>query len=69
MVVRNEALSNEEAAQQHALNRSWSGARRALDDPAFRTRLEQSIASLNDSASSTTLTRDEFLAVTEPESE
>ena len=68
MVLRHEALSDEDMARQGALNRSWSGARRALEDPDFRARVEQSIASLNDSASSTTLSRDEFLAMTEPES-
>ena len=69
MAVRHETLSDEEVARQNALNRSWSGARRALDDPDFRARLEESITSLNDSTSSTTLTRGEFLALTEPESE
>jgi len=69
MVIRHEALSDEEAALQVALDRSWSGALQALEDADFRARLEQSVASLNDSASSLTLTRDEFLAMTEPESE
>ena len=69
MVIRHEALRDEEAALQVALDRSWSGALQALEDADFRARIKQSIASLNDSTSSTTLTRDEFLATTEPESE
>jgi hypothetical protein len=69
MVIRHEALSDEEAILQVALNRSWSGALQALEDASFRARVEQSIASLNDSAASTTSTRDEFLAMTELESE
>ena len=66
MAIRHEALSDEEVARQGALNRSWSGGRRALDDADFRARLERSIASLNSSTSSAALTRDEFLALTEP---
>jgi hypothetical protein len=66
MAIRHEALSDEEAALQDALNRSWSGARRALDNGEFRDRLERSIEALNDSTSSMTLTRDEFLDLTEP---
>lgn len=66
MAVRHEALSDEELARQDALNRSWSGARRALDDSDFRARLERSIALLNESTSSTTLTRSEFFALSEP---
>lgn len=69
MAIRHEALSDEEVARQGALNRSWSGARRALDDVDFRARLERSIASLNESTSPTTLTPGEFLALTEPISE
>ncbi len=66
MAIRHEALSDDEAALQDALNRSWAGARRALDDAEYRDRLERSIEALNNSTSSTMLTRDEFLDLTKP---
>ena len=69
MAMRHEDLSEEEAARQAALDRTWAGAQRALADPEFRVYLEQSIARLNASGSRTTLTRDEFLASTEVDSE
>ena len=69
MAVRHESLSEDEATLQAALNRSWAGARRALEDNDFRAQLDQSIASLNELTTSTTLTRDEFLSLTEPDPE
>ena len=66
MAVRHESLSDDAAELQAGLDRSWAGARQALEDEEFRARLEQSIASLNESTTSTTLTRDELLSLTEP---
>ncbi len=69
MAMRHEDLSDEEAALQAALERTWAGAQRSLADPEFRAYLEESIARLNASGSRTTLTRDEFLTMTETDSE
>ena len=69
MAMRHEDLSDEEAARQAALERTWAGAQQSLADPQFLGYLEASIARLNASGSRTTLTRDEFLAMTETDSE
>ena len=68
MAMRTEDLSDEEEARQAALERTWAGAQRSLADPDFRAYLDDSIARLNASRSRTTLTRDEFLSMTEADS-
>ena len=69
MAMRHEDLSDEEAARRAALEQTWAGAQRSLADPEFRAYLDDSIARLNTSRSRTTLTRDEFLSMTETDSE
>ena len=65
MAVRHEALTKTEVAHQEALERSWSAANEALADPDVRARLQESLARVNESRSSETMSRADFLAVTE----
>lgn len=65
MASRREDLNSDEVDRQAALDRSWAHAQRALADPEFRTYIEQSIARVNASPARATLTREEFLALTE----
>ena len=66
--LRHENLSDEEQALQRDLDRSWALAQETLADPVKRAYLEASIERVNASTSSTRLTKDEFLAQTEPPS-
>ena len=65
MALRHEDLSPDELAHQERLERSWVGAQRVLSDSEARSRLEASIERVNSSASSGTMSGDEFLAATE----
>lgn len=69
MALRREDLNPEELARQRALDRSWEQAHRDLTDPVFRDLLEQSLRQLDTKGPRPMLTRDEFLARTEPPSE
>jgi hypothetical protein len=66
--LRHENLSDEEQALQRDLDRSWERAQETLADPAKRAYLEASIERVNTSTSAARLTKDEFLAQTEPPS-
>lgn len=66
MSLRHEELSPQDSQRQHELQRSWANAQDALADPQFRARLEDSIARVNASAATATMSKDEFLAETEP---
>lgn len=65
MSLRHEELTDEQRAHQAALDRSWTNAKRTLADPAFRSYLEESIVRANESPTTTTLSKDEFLASTQ----
>ena len=65
MSVRHEELTEAEVAHQEALERSWSAANEALADPDFRARLEESLVRVNESRSSETKSKAEFLSATE----
>lgn len=64
MARRREDLTPEQLDRQRALDRSWAEAQRGLNDPEFRTYLEDSIRRLDAEAPAPLLTRDEFLAQT-----
>jgi hypothetical protein len=66
--LRHENLSDAEQALQRDLDRSWARAQETLADPATRAYLEASIERVNASTSATTLTKEGFLAQTEPPS-
>lgn len=66
MSVRHEDLTEAEVAHQEALDRSWSAANEALTDPEFRARLHESLVKVNESRSSATKSKAEFLSATEP---
>ena len=68
MAVRHDDLSPEERARQRALDRSWRVGQQALNDPAMREYLERSIERVNRS-DAPRLSREEFLAQTEPSQE
>ena len=55
-------------ARQGALDRSWRVGQQALNDPAMREYLERSIERVNRS-DAPRLSREEFLAQTEPSQE
>jgi len=65
MSVRQEELSPEELALQDGLNRSWANAKRALSDPAFVLYVEESIARVNESRTTATMSKDAFITSTE----
>jgi hypothetical protein len=65
MIRRHEQLSETELDRQAGLDRSWAAAQLALADPGFRSYLERSIERVNESASVSVLSSDEFLAQTE----
>lgn len=67
--LRHQKLSDEERERQRDLDRSWQWAQETLADPVTRAYLEASIERANASASVTTLTTAEFLALTEPPTE
>ncbi|MEM9564768.1 MAG: hypothetical protein AAGA93_19255 [Actinomycetota bacterium] len=69
MTPRDEELTVEAAARQAELERSWSAARLALADPKFRQSLEGEIARVNGSRSTEAVSREQFLAATEPTAE
>ncbi len=69
MAVRQEDLSEHALARQAGFDRSWSHGQKMLTDPQLRAYLEQSILRVNASTSRTTLTHDEFLALTETDAE
>ncbi len=68
MAVRHDDLSPEEQDRQSALDRSWRAAQEALSDQGFRARLEESIDRVNGS-DVRPITREEFLARTDPSTE
>lgn len=63
---RHENLRDEKQALQRDLDRSWERSQETLADPVKRAYLEESIERVNASTSSTTVTKDEFLARSEP---
>ncbi|MDZ7673751.1 MAG: type II toxin-antitoxin system prevent-host-death family antitoxin [Acidimicrobiales bacterium] len=65
MVVRREDLTEEQLALQRAYQRSWDVAQEFLADPEKRAWLEANIERVRQS-SATPMTREEFLAATEP---
>jgi hypothetical protein len=67
MALRREDLTPEQLAHQEGLDRSWASAQRQLADPEFRAYLEASIRRIDAmDPPPRTLTREEFLAQTEP---
>lgn len=66
MSVRHEHLTPAEIERQSALDCSWEGAQRALADPSVRSYLERSIERLNNLSSTERLSKEDFLASTEP---
>lgn len=66
MALRREDLSPDERARQEALDLSWAEAQRSLADPEFRAYLVESIRRLEAKDPAPILTREEFLAQTEP---
>jgi hypothetical protein len=64
VALRREDLSPEQLEHQRALDRSWAEAQRDLDDPEFRSYLEQSLRRLDTKEPAPLLTREEFLAQT-----
>ncbi len=68
MALRHDHLSPEELARQRALDRSWRAGQEALNDPAMREYLERSIERVNRS-DAPSVSREEFLAQTEPSQE
>ena len=65
MAMRHDDLTEEQLELQAAYQRSWDNAQRQLADPEFRAYLEASIERVNKS-SAKPITREEFLAMTEP---
>lgn len=67
MALRREDLTAEQLARQEGLDRSWATAQRQLADPEFRAYLEESIRRIDaKDPPPPRLTREEFLAQTEP---
>ncbi len=67
MALRREDLSPEERARQEALDLSWTEAQRSLADPEFRAYLVESMRRIDaKDPAAPILTREEFLAQTEP---
>ena len=66
MALRRDTLTPEQLHRQEALDRSWEAAQRGLADPEFRAYLEQSMRELDERPPAPLLTREEFLARTEP---
>jgi hypothetical protein len=65
VALRRESLSPEQLEHQRALDRSWAAAQRDLADAEFRSYLEQSLRGLDAKEPAQSLTREEFLALTE----
>ncbi len=65
MAVRHEALTETETAHQESLERSWLAANEALADADVRARLQESLERVNESRSSETMSKVDFLAATE----
>jgi hypothetical protein len=65
VALHREDLSPEQLEVQRGLDRSWAAAQRDLADPEMRAYLEASIRRLDERATATLLTREEFLAQTE----
>ena len=65
MAMRHDDLTEEQLELKRAYERSWENAQRQLADPEFRAYLEASIERVNQS-SARPMTREEFLAATEP---
>ena len=65
VAARREDLTEEQLALQRAYQRSWDVAREFLADPEKRAWLEASIERMRQSPA-TRMTREEFLAATEP---
>jgi hypothetical protein len=66
VALRREDLSPEQLEHQRALDRSWAEAQRDLSDPEFRGRIEQSLRRLDTQEPPPSVSRDDFLARTEP---
>jgi hypothetical protein len=69
MTLHREDLTPEQLGRQEALDQSWAAAQRDLADPEFRAYLEASLRRLNEGPPAPLLTREEFLAQTEPRDE
>ncbi len=66
VALRREDLSPEQLEHQRALDRTWVEAQRDLDDPEFRDHLEQSLRRLDTQEPRPPISREDFLAQTEP---
>jgi hypothetical protein len=66
VALRREDLSPEQLEHQRALDRSWAEAQRDLADPEFRGHLEQSLRRLDTQEPPPSISREDFLAQTEP---
>ena len=66
MALRREDLTPEQLRHQEALDRSWAAAQRDLANPEFRAYLERSMRALDERPPAPLLSREEFLARTEP---
>jgi hypothetical protein len=66
VALRREDLSPEELQRQQALDRSWEQAQSDLADRRFRAYLERSLDRLDAEEAAPVLSREEFLARTEP---
>lgn len=65
MAMRHDDLTEEQLELQRAYQRSWDAAQEALADPEYRAWLDENIERVNKS-SAKPITREEFLAMTEP---
>ena len=65
MAMRHDDLTEQQLELQRAYQRSWDAAQDALADPECRAWLEENIERVNTS-SAKPITREEFLAATEP---
>ena len=65
MAMRHDDLTEEQLELRRAYRLSWGAAQEALADPECRAWLEENIERVNTS-SAKPITREEFLAMTEP---
>lgn len=69
MALHRARLTADELERQRALDRSWAAAQEGLADPGFRAYLERSLRRLNAQDPPPVVSREEFLAQTEPPAE
>lgn len=66
MALNRPELTKEQLERQQALDRSWADAQPLLADPEFRGYIEESFRRLDAKETPQLVTREEFLAQTEP---